>query len=106
VRISEVLGSPIVDGSEASIKAVRDAFDEYVIAQHIEAHYGLPSLSVDSIFTALHTLSEQSYENKALTFGCIIDSQRTLGGQGAQFPADFLTLKKYKALSDGFHTAY
>ena len=28
------------------------------------------------------------------------------GGQGAQFPGDFLTLKKYKALSDGFHTAY
>ncbi len=106
VRISEILGSPIVDGSEASIKAVRDAFDEYVIAQHIEAHYDLPPLSIDSIFAALHTLSEQSYENKALTFGCVIDSQRMLGGEGARFPGDFLTLKKYKALSDGFHTAY
>jgi hypothetical protein len=106
VRISEILGSPIVDGSEASIKAVRDAFDEYVIAQHIEAHYDLPPLSIDSIFAALHTLSEQSYENKSLTFGCVIDSQRTLGEGGARFPGDFLTLKKYKALSDGFHTAY
>ena len=106
MRISEVLGSPIVDGSEASIKAIRDAFDEYVIAQHIEAHYHLPSLSVDSIFETLHTLSEQSYENKALTFGCIIDSHRTANEPGARFPDGFLSLKKYKALSDGFHTAY
>ena len=106
MRVSEVLGSPIVDGSEPSIKAIRDAFDEYVVAQHVEAHYDLPPLSMDSIFDALHTLSEQSYENKALTFGCIIDSRRTSSGQGARFPEGFLTQKKYKALSDGFHTAY
>jgi hypothetical protein len=106
MRISEVLASLTVDGSDASIKAIRDAFDEYVIAQHVEAHYGLPPLSMDSIFDNLHTLSEQSYENKALTFGCIIDSRQTSSKQGVRFPEGFLTLKKYKALSDGFHTAY
>lgn len=85
-RISEVLGPATANGSEASIKAIRDAFDEYIVAQHVEAHYKLPQLSVGSIFEALHTLSEQSYENKALTFGCILDSQKTASGQGAHFP--------------------
>src|SRR5208282_5256961 len=98
------LGPTTPGGNEASIKAIRDAFDEYVVAQHVEAHYGLPELSVASIFDALHTLSEQSYENKALTFGCILDSRQTTNSQSAHFPGEFLTLKKYKALSDGFRT--
>lgn len=106
MRISEVLGPTTPDGNEASIKAIRDAFDEYVVAQHVEAHYALPDLSVASIFDALHTLSEQSYENKALTFGCVLDSRQTANSQRAHFPGEFLTLKKYKALSDGFRTAY
>lgn len=105
LRISEVLqlGPP---DSEASIRAIRDAFDEYVVAQHLEMHHGLKQLPVSSVFEALHTLSEQSYENKALTFGCILDPSKSIKGQTAQFPGDFLSSKKYKALSDGFRTAY
>jgi hypothetical protein len=106
MRISEVLRPRTVGEDEASIKAIRDAFDEYVVAKHVEGHYGLTQMSVGSIFDALHTLSEQSYENKALTFGCILDSRRIASGQSANFPGDFLTSKKYKALSDGFRTAY
>jgi hypothetical protein len=51
-------------------------------------------------------LSEQSYENKALTFGCILDPHQTGQPSGARFPSEFLQSKKYKALSDGFRTAY
>ncbi len=105
-RTSEVLSVPSQFHNESMLKAVRDAFDEYVVAQHIESHHNLPALSVDSILEMLHTLSEQSYENKALTFGCIIDTTEQTGDDISRFPSDFLTAKKFKALSDGFHTAY
>jgi hypothetical protein len=63
-------------------------------------------MSVSEVLDALHTLSEQSYENKALTFGCILDPKPTGGTATAKFPEDFIGSKKYKALSDGFRTAY
>ncbi|MGA8409303.1 MAG: hypothetical protein WB680_19175 [Candidatus Acidiferrales bacterium] len=88
------------------MRAIRDAFDEYVVANHVEAYHELSEMPVSSIFDALHTLSEQSYENKALTFGCILDPRKRVKGEEARFPGDFLTAKKYKALSDGFRTAY
>ena len=105
LRVYAVLQRGPSGGSEASIQAIRDAFDEYVVAQHIEAHHDL-RLSVSSVFDALHTLSEQSYENKALTFGCILDPSKSKGAATRRFPQDFLSSKKYKALSDGFRTAY
>ena len=105
-RISEVLQQAPSDESGASIGAIRDAFDEYIVAQHVEQFHGLVQMPLSSVLEALHTLSEQSYENKALTFGCILESKRHVAGGGAQFPGHFLSSKKYKALSDGFRTAY
>jgi hypothetical protein len=107
-RVSEVLKQRPVMSNEASLGAIRDAFDEYVVAQHVETHHGLTDLPMSSVFDALHTLSEQSYENKALTFGCILDPNVRVKKQDSRFPRDFLGpgKKKYKALSDGFHTAY
>jgi len=105
-RVSEVLKQGQPSSGEASLRAIRDAFDEYVVAQHVETHHGLTSMPVSSVFEALHTLSEQSYENRALTFGCILDPRANSGGQDSRFPDDFLGKKKYKALSDGFRTAY
>ena len=103
-RITEVLGhQPSLD--DTSMQAIRDAFDEYVVASHIQGHHKLAA-PVASVFSALHKLSEQSYENKALTFGCILDPRKTGQSSGANFPAEFLRSKKYKALSDGFRTAY
>jgi hypothetical protein len=104
-RVCEViqLGPPC--GSAASIHAIRDAFDEYVVAQHVQFHHGLDT-SVSTVFDALHTLSEQSYENKALTFGCVLDPNSRGARASMRFPEDFLEAKRYKALSDGFHTAY
>jgi hypothetical protein len=106
LRISEVLQKGSSSASEASMRAIRDAFDEYVVANHVETYHGLTQMPVSSVFDALHTLSEQSYENKALTFGCILDPEERVKGQVALFPGDYLSAKKYKALSDGFRTAY
>lgn len=103
LRIADVLRED--DVSEATLKAVSVAFDENVVASHVEGHHGFQA-SVATILSALHTLSEQSYENKTLTFGCILDPQQLGAPSGAQFPEKFLDSKKYKALSDGFRTAY
>lgn len=105
-RTSEVLKQGSMGAGEVSIRAIRDAFDEYVVARHVETHHGLTQMPVSSVFEALHTLSEQSYESRALTFGCILESGQNVAGKSAQFPEAFLSSKKYKALSDGFRTAY
>lgn len=103
-RIAEVLQQQPLDSSAASIQAISDSFDEYVVASHIQKHHDL-NAPIAPILSALHTLSEQSYENKALTFGCILDPQKTMESGGSSLP-EFLRSKKYKALSDGFRTAY
>jgi len=87
------------------MRAIRDSFDEDVVAQHIEAHFDL-GMSITTLFADLHALSEQSYENKALAFGCIIDTDERVESAHATFPREFLKAKRYKALSDGFRTAY
>jgi hypothetical protein len=104
-RISEVAHHAASGVSPASLRAIRDAFDEHVVAQYIEEHHGL-QIQVSSVLESLRTLSEQSYENKALTFGCLFKPNVVSGTGGVQFPQPFLGSKKYKALSDGFRTAY
>jgi hypothetical protein len=105
MRMSEVVAGAPSTISGATMRAIRDSFDEDVISQHIETHYGL-RMSITTLFADLHALSEQSYENKALAFGCIIDSGKKDSSDYAKFPRQFLGAKKYKALSDGFRTAY
>ncbi len=104
-RISEVMGETPSKISGATMRAIRDSFDEDVIAQHIERHYDL-KMSITTLFADLHGLSEQTYENRSLAFGCIIDSKKHETSAYAEFPRQFLAAKKYKALSDGFRTAY
>lgn len=105
LRASEVVRGGVASANPASIKAISDAFDEYVVAQHLEEHHKL-KMPISLVFDALRTLSEQSYENKSLTFGCLLDPNRPGGQLNARFPKDFLASKKYKALSDGFRTSY
>ena len=93
------------DEDQASTRAVRGSFDEAVVSEHINEHHHL-SIKVSSILSSLHTLSEQTYENKALVFGCVLDPDETNHGITPSFPEPFLSTKKYKALSDGFRTAY
>ena len=61
--------------SDSLLTAIREVFDEAVVATHIQVHHKL-KVSVSTVLRELHTLSEQSYENKALTFGCILDPNR------------------------------
>ena len=105
-RISSLLRNAVdLLDDHASLQAIAAEFDEAIVAAHIQQHHGL-ELSVAEVLGALHTLSEQSYESKALSFGCILDPQRKQHAQPVAFPGDFLRAKKYKALSDGFRTAY
>jgi hypothetical protein len=105
-RVSEALSRKQSGKSDASMRAIQGAFDEYVVATHVQSYHGLAQMPINEVFDALHKLSEESYENKALTFGCILDPQEAVKEQNTQFPGEFLTSKKYKALSDGFRTAY
>src|ERR1700733_4034674 len=102
-RISSLLSMEVYDIE--SLSSIQHDFDEYIVASHIQSHHKL-ELSVAKLLYSLHTLSEQSYENKALTFGCVLDSNESKKPKRAQFPSQFLEAKKYKALSDGFRTAY
>jgi hypothetical protein len=93
-------------GSWAAAEALRTGFDERVVARHLKKHHKL-DIDLSGWFSALRQLAEQSYENKALTFGCIIrTTDPTEAADGRRFPADFLRRKRYRALSDGYRTVY
>lgn len=103
--VDETLGHGFSKTSPEWLQAVQATFDESVVARQVQAHHSLQS-PVGSILSALHTLSEQSYENKSLTFGCILDPAISGPLAGSSFPTDVLQAKKYKVLSDGYRTAY
>src|SRR6266404_4642813 len=103
-RIVERLSRTLSDAgarSPESLGALRSTFDEWVVADHLVSHHRL-ALDLQATFTRLRTLAEQSYENKPLTFGCIIDGEMAeVPPEGAEFPRAYLTQKKkYRALSD------
>lgn len=106
-RISTVMAHfPVNSSDGASIRTLRDAFDEHVIAAHLQTLWKV-RLPMGSVLRQLHKLSEQSYENKAFTFGCIVDPELNAGiEEDGSFPETFLQAKRYKALSDGFRSAY
>lgn len=105
VALSRTLGPDNPDTS-ASLTALRPAFDERVVAEHLSNFHKL-SFDLGEWLPALRQLAEQTYENKALAFGCIVDpKKRTESGDGARFPRDFLGRKRYRALSDGYRTGY
>jgi hypothetical protein len=90
---------------EPTLTALRGSFDETVIAAHVENHHKL-AMPVLKVLASLHTLSEQTYENKALVFGCLLDPELEDAASETVFPEPYLAAKKYKAMSDGFRTAY
>jgi hypothetical protein len=105
VVASEMLNAFRADDM-ATAEALRIGFEERVVARHLCKHHDL-QIDLATWFVALRQLAEQSYENKALTFGCVIrTSDRTAPQNGSVFPTDFLRRKRYRALSDGYRTAY
>jgi hypothetical protein len=104
-RLSNVLGSR-ENASPESLTAILGTFDEQIVASHLKSHHDL-QIDVAGILRSLRELAEQSYENKSLTFGCLLDpNTRKEPPENASFPAEVLQKKKYRALSDGFRTAY
>lgn len=92
--------------TRASLSALRPSFDERVVAEHLAQYHSL-KLDLGEWLATLRRLAEQTYENKALAFGCLIDSARHQEpDKEAQFPRDFLQRKRYRALSDGYRTGY
>jgi hypothetical protein len=102
-HVSNVLRFHSSTTNGTSLSAIRASFDEHIVAEHLQDHHQL-TMSLREVLGALHTLAEQSYENKALTFGCILDPT-VKNDSVVVFPKDF-TAKKYRALSDGYRTAY
>lgn len=103
--IASIVG-PAPESDSRSLAALQLSFDERVVAAYLASTYGLPS-DFATWFDELRRLAEQSYENKALAFGCIIQtSTGTMPDSGVHFPRDYLRRKKFRALSDGYHTAY
>ena len=86
--------------------ALRAGFDERVVANHLTHRFSL-DIDLEAWFEWLRRLAEQTYENKSLVFGCLIDTSSGAKPEpGSAFPTAFLEKKKYRALSDGYHTAY
>ena len=102
-EIHEVLGGA-ASYPEASLPAMQRVFDETIVAKHIKQHHRL-ELDVSALLGAMHTLAEQTYENKALSFGCVLDPNAPTK-DAPIFPSDYIKSKKFKALSDGYRTAY
>ncbi len=92
--------------SDQVIAGLAGIFDELVIARYLRETHDL-EMDPERIFAALRSLAEQTYENRALVFGCIIDAARTeRPAVDARFPEDFLAKKRFRALSDAYYTAY
>lgn len=103
--ISSVLTQPFGATNTSTLRSLRDDFDEQIITDHLRDHHGL-SLDLADTFDAIHELAEQTYENRPVTLGAILDPHKAPVGGTPVFPRGLLESKKYKALSDGFRTAY
>ena len=101
-RLANWIASPGLD--EAALHALRDSFDEGVIAEYLGEKLGGES-AVNTLLRQLHALSEQTYENSSIAFGCLLDPAGATTLE-ATFPDALLDTKKYRVLSDGYRTAY
>jgi len=96
-----------------SLDTLRDAFDQSVVATVLRDLTKKKKTDFNVLLNALRRLSEQSYENKSIAFGLLITKKKPAkkkaakkNAPGARFPDDFLSMKRFRALSDGYQTAY
>lgn len=105
-RLEDVLRINVESKSDgSSLQAIRRQFDEDIVVAYLRDHHGL-ELDISEVFDALHELAEQTYENTPLAFGCILDPGWRIDDWQSVFPGRLLRSKKYRALSDGYKTAY
>jgi hypothetical protein len=89
-----------------SLNAIKNLFDEQVVSAYLRANHGF-EIELGTVFGSLRQLSEQSYENKSLAFGCLIDPGRDGVSNGVPlFPDQIQEWKRYRALTDGYRTAF
>lgn len=110
-HIIELLTSDLAaqpGGASQVFDELRRQFDERVVARYLRSWHNL-GFDPRSLLDALRQLAEQKYETKALTFGTIVDLSSGISraaGSRFDFPEDYLTMKKYRVLTDGYRTAY
>ena len=79
--------------------------DENIASEYLKEAHDL-RFDLKKLFHQIRKLSEQTYENNALTFGCIIEEGgKEKTSNDCNFE-EFLSKKKYRSLSDGYYTAY
>ena len=106
-RLSTIFNNIGFHDSE-SLSAVLSTLQELIAAAYLKGKYAI-EMDLSGMLRQLRLLSGQSYENKDLTFGCIIDyTSKVPPEEDAVFPNSFMekNLKRFKAMSDGYHTAY
>lgn len=80
--------------------------DEIITSEYLKEVHGL-TFDIGKLFQNIRKLAEQTYENKALTFGCIIECDKKIKQlASSDFASEFLIRKRYRSLSDGYYTAY
>lgn len=91
---------------KSSIVTIETLFDELVVANYLSTQHDL-KLYAFEFFVSLRHLAEQTYENSAYTFGCIIETgDFSAAGEATIFPRAYFGMKRYRALSDAYYTAY
>lgn len=101
-RSSTIVAAGLRSGDQAVFRMAGMDFEEHVVAEYLLASHKL-TMDMESFLRAMHGLAGRTYENKPIVFGCLIDPSDTTAGV---FATDFLARKKYRALSDGYRTAY
>jgi len=107
-RIVEALAADLTVTDDGVSSELRRSFDERVVARYIQRRFDL-QLDPRPLFDALHSLAEQTYETRSLTFGVVVDMSGPTRSQAVPafaFPEDYLGGKKYRVLSDGYRVAY
>lgn len=105
IRASDIIGSKRNDFDAESLRAIGKLFKEQVVASHLRQSCEL-NIDVAGLFATLRELAEQSYENKSLSYGLVISKKKTKQTPSLRFPIDFLRFKRYRAMSDGYRTAF
>ncbi len=82
------------------------SFDDRVVVDHLK-HENQLEFDFGNLVEFLRILSEQSYENKSLSFGVLIKKgTKSTSSHKFTFPEDFENEKRFKAFTDGYRSAY
>ena len=93
-RTADVLRGSDAASTSESLRAIRATFDEQIVAAHLKNFHKL-QLDVAEVLSAMRELAGQSYENKSITFGCLLDRNRDeMPDRKGTFPEEILNWKK------------